>query len=96
MKCKFVVGQKVVCVFSGDWGTYPGERITRMPKFGEVCEVVAIEPCLFEDATVGVKLLGFDQRDVFNHLCFEPVQEKKTDISIFTEMLTRMPANIDA
>jgi hypothetical protein len=96
MNCKFVVGQKVVCTFQGEWGVYPGEKITRMPVFGEVCEIVSIEVYHYDPNQVGLKLIGFDPIDVFNHLCFEPVHEKKTDISIFQEMLTKTPATIDA
>jgi len=75
----FRVGQKVVCVDDS-----PGKGTGRAPTFskGEVCEVTRLEP-LYECVAVGVN--GEDW--TWHPSRFRPVVERKTDISIFTQML---------
>lgn len=87
----FRVGQKVVRIEGGTFDLYPDER---GPSEGEVVTIRHIEFC--HD---GVGLAFEEYRNphhypdqkfpeaVFLAWRFRPVVEKKTDISIFTEML---------
>lgn len=95
MDCKFVVGQKVVCIFSGEWDDVDDDD-SPIPKEGEVYEISAIDTHPNYPNNIGLQLASFNPDDRWNHVCFAPVQEKKTDISIFQEMLTKMPASIEA
>ena len=90
MKCNFTVGQKVVCAWSGGL-----MRSELCPKKGHVYTIRCMEMrigmvgLLFEEVvnkknhySNGYSEVGFDARD------FRPLTSKKTDISIFTSMLT--------
>lgn len=87
MKCTFVVGQKVVCVHSGPWDSdYPGA-----PELdtGAIYTVRDLEIIDAYPNSVYLTLLesqGGGWR--FNATSFRPVDERKTDISIFTALLT--------
>jgi len=90
MNCKFMVGQKVISTKSDPWQPDPG------PAKGKVCtilEITADHP--WYNDIVGLVLVGYGNVR-YNAKFFEPVHEKKTDISIFQEMLTKTPATIDA
>lgn len=96
MECKFHVGQKVVCVDgvwkcamdpSGNRAPTPG----RVPVANEVLEITRIEEHF------GVPLLGFAEiLNLWDHRCFRPVVERKTDISIFKAMLTPKTEQVPA
>lgn len=91
----FHVGQRVVCVRTGrrsfDDCTYP--------VVGGIYTVRDIyAPPLGVDGPTGLRFVefvnppklfnGFAIEIAFWDRCFRPIQERKTDISIFTEMLT--------
>ena len=97
MNCKLVVGQKVVCVDDKNYGRESfvlGDGYAHGLRKGSVYTVRYIEPCLFEEEVCFLHLSEINE-GVWNHNRFAPVIEKKTDISIFQEMLTKTPATID-
>lgn len=81
----FHVGQKVVCV-DAEWAFYGDSCLNdRDPIKGAVYTVAEVRH--FEDgAYLGLHELGDEV--LFEHGGFRPVIERKTDISIFTRMLT--------
>jgi hypothetical protein len=92
MNCKFVVGQKViVCKPNGPF-TGPGSP---GPENGKVVTIVEMHPHPYNQSRIGLMLEGYG-RVVYWSKYFKPIHEKKTDISIFQEMLTKTPAPIDA
>lgn len=85
----FHVGQKVVCIKKGKWSK--GFGWERVPLFGHIYTVRAIDRnglLLLEVINpIAIHDDGLDEP----HWCetrFRPVVERKTDISIFTRMLT--------
>lgn len=99
MKCDFVVGQQVVCV-NDDW---PEETLfgvicpQRVPMLNEVLTISSISPCVIGTDNVFLQFqeidirqdVGFGFIDVsYNHSHFQPLQTRKTDISVFTALLT--------
>lgn len=107
MKCDFVVGQKVVLVRDFD----PGVRADAaqdniiLPEKGAVYTIRDIglycdEPIVWLNEIVNEPRFYIDIFDVaeqgFDATRFRPVVEKKTDISVFTAMLTpagRLPVD---
>lgn len=103
MQCPFTVGQKIVCVMDEVF-ELPGQVIldvVEAPVAGTVYTVREIAPgsttgnaclALEEIPTQRVKVLVrgemFEGNVLFPADAFRPVQTKKTDISIFTRMLT--------
>jgi hypothetical protein len=92
----FHVGQKVVCIDDGwnkatdPFGNYL-DIPQRVPMLNEVLQVTRIEEHF------GVPLLGFSEIiNLWDHRCFRPVVERKTDISIFTAMLHTQRTGVDA
>lgn len=80
MDCKFVVGQKVVCVHEGPWCHYLlGE--SGGPARDEVCEIVGIRA---DWDAVYLDLRSYDE-NVYHYRYFRP----STDISIFTAILDK-------
>jgi hypothetical protein len=103
MICTFQVGQRVVCV-DNDWKTPAGFRLLSKPIAPVVGRVYAVatvrlgsatgEPCItlkeIPPQTVEVMFNGVlhEAELCFHSEYFRPVVERKTDISIFTRMLT--------
>jgi len=97
----FFVGQKVVCVKLGEWtDIFPDER---GPVHGDVCTIREIE-CDEED--IFCRLFEFRNPPTccpyadrehpeecwFDARQFRPLDERKTDISVFLEILRNVPA----
>jgi hypothetical protein len=90
----FFVGQKVVCIKRDRWrreyDRRPMPRGERGPAFGELLtirQIVEDGYLLFvEIRNPIIKSVG--EEAAFNPHHFRPVIERKTDISIFTRMLT--------
>lgn len=91
MECKFVVGQKVVCVApacgwrtycNGDWVKTPG------PDEGQICRITEIA---IDSGIVGLRLAEFADQRPYDHRCFRPLQDRPkeadTDISVFYPLL---------
>ena len=109
MNCNFVVGQKVVCVDDVVW--MDNGKASNSPSGltkGKVCTVSGVflrdvrdtsafksQVCL---TLVGVKAskAWVNNSGGFNSLRFRPVTERKTDISIFTAMLTEQKQPVPA
>lgn len=86
----FRVGQKVVCVdVSPSRAGRPSELV-----LGEVYEVTGLDSLPDSFGSLGVYIAGLPDQPFARHAGsyratrFRPVVERKTDISIFTEMLT--------
>ena len=100
----FFIGQKVACIGEpwmadtrpwADWRSY----VTHFPKIGHVYTIRAIypgseqyksPPGLRLHELINPKTQYMDGSDEAAFLCeaFRPLTERKTDISIFTKMLT--------
>lgn len=91
MSCNFHVGQKVVCI-NDSWITVRGPEGGHDPVKGSV---YTIEKIIFDDCCYLI-LEEFFQDDEFHSEGFRPLVEKKTDISIFTAMLTKKNLKVDA
>jgi hypothetical protein len=97
MECKFVVGQKVVCIDDGEWFDTDGNlETTPKPQVGSVYTISNI---LLVDrdrvfvpkswSSVFIALKEFQPtHEMYDHTSFKPVDEHKTDISIFQKLLT--------
>jgi hypothetical protein len=108
MECSmtFRVGQKVVCVTAHDafqdWPDY--ETLSRPPDLGDiatvtnvfmaVCGKLAIE--LLEYPAPGGTHNGWMFEPGWLAEDFRPLVERKTDISIFTQMLNPSKQGVDA
>lgn len=101
----FRVGQKVVCVYDGEWQLHGFETT---PKYRGVYTIRAIStdcnsgyglsfeeihnrPARYVNDIVGPII----KEKMWRSSRFRPLVEKKTDISVFTKMLTgtKTPAN---
>jgi len=103
MECKFVVGQKVVCVdntFHPEWSIGNINRpVTKELEHGKIYTIREIfmnltfnRPCLRLEGIVrctGV-MSGIPYEMGFDYQRFAPLKEKKTDISIFNEILNKV------
>ena len=80
----FRVGQNVVCVDDGNSHVKPSRRSPL--RKGEIYKISDI----FEfDGLLHLQVRGFNP--YFSQKRFRPIVERKTDISIFTEMLNPAP-----
>ncbi len=107
MKCNFHVGQKVVCVGDDLASVPEGYVLLTplvLPVKGKIYTVRSIEiglvrgeACLrleeIEDQTAEVLAEGelWEIEIVFDASYFRPLVERKTDISVFKEMLNYQP-----
>lgn len=100
----FYVGQKVVCVDDSN-GRNPARRGPSGLVKGHVYTISSLDPTTDQNGDLGVHVvevvLPFVQSSLgynvgFNTKRFRPAVERKTDISIFTAMLTdkRIPAHV--
>lgn len=81
----FFVGQRVTMKEDGDWySSITGQDKPTAPRYGEVYEIAKVVD------SRGLTYLEFSQWPTQGWLAdeFRPVVEPKTDISIFTAMLT--------
>lgn len=90
MECKFVVGQKVVCI-SKSWMDYVLNEVTmHCPIYGNVYTIKSIQ--VFDGIMDGIAFLTLKEiggERVYAYTGFRPLQErpKETDISVFRKML---------
>ncbi|MQB37627.1 hypothetical protein DXT97_12575 [Agrobacterium tumefaciens] len=107
MECNFTVGQKVVCVqnwFAEQHLTASVLGIT-LPVEGGVYTIRSIDVLSTDDVHVrldeihnpelGYSDFGFIEQ-AFCQTCFRPVVQRKTDISIFTDMLIEQKQPVQA
>ena len=91
MKCKFVPGQKVVCVINREWIAYEG-RIPNipLPKRGDIVTVKKLHTDVAEKIEVGISLKEYPDHIHFAHYDFRPLNEKpkETSIEVFKKLLT--------
>jgi len=94
MDCKFVVGQKVVCIRGFD-PKLVVHKDAYLPKVGEVLTIIEIYKTIYQ-ATNYIGLLFdeihgsiFDDRGEvgYEYSFFAPLIERKTDISVFQKIL---------
>lgn len=81
----FRVGQKVVCVDASHWKSRRTDADQKL-VLSAVYTIQAIEGTHFEFPSVKIEELYPDKWMRANR--FRPIVERKTDISIFTAMLT--------
>lgn len=80
----FRVGQKVVCVDNNAWYGPHGDGLEPLTK-GRIYTVIAVDVCLF--ANPACKVSELHSKHWMRQSRFRPIVERKTDISIFTQML---------
>ncbi len=83
------VGMKVVCVDDSDGQCH---RNSGSLKRGEVYTISRIEADAFPELAVQVSELPYRWYEFVRASRFRPVQPRKTDISIFTDMLKHIDA----
>jgi hypothetical protein len=87
MKCKFFVGQKVAVCKGGVWRDRKTGKLDFPMTKGAVFTVAEIVP----ESPWGDKGPYLALSELPDQMChysgFEPLNERKTDISIFTKML---------
>lgn len=88
----FRVGQKVVCIKSGAWHSLNGDEHDG-PAYGDVVTIRGFDTSkqgglLFHEWRRPQHLYSDGTERGYLHIRFRPVVERKTDISIFTKMLT--------
>jgi len=91
MECQFVVGQKVVCVKD----TVKKINDLGLPGYSKG-QILTISDVVLHDGfgclpkeDVFLKFFERGPRSLAHHSGFSPVIERKTDISIFTDMLNK-------
>ena len=97
--CMFFVGQQVECVgwkiTFEDWLREVYHPIVPQPKIGEICTVSNVYLDPFNILTL--ELVEYPHKDGdfwmpgFHAEGFRPLVKKKTDISVFTELLNKIP-----
>ena len=102
MKCDFVVGQRVVCI-NGDWPEWAlfQERFAapspaRVPMINEVLTIRAIDAGTTARTKDAVWLSFHEIENGWDFRHFRPLDSRKTDISVFTELLTSTDRLVDA
>lgn len=99
MSYQWKVGDKAVCIADSKVRPYPGETFPKKGDILTVREVLPTDPAfahfspvdlLFEEIHNAPQRIGADMEELsFNAYRFRPVV--KTDISIFTSMLSPAP-----
>ena len=89
MKCNFELGQKVVCI--NDFEDCLCGR--RTPKEGDVCKVAGFD-VVGDD--VYLRIEGAAPCESYHHTGFRPLEKRKTDISVFHEILKTTKTKEDA
>jgi hypothetical protein len=96
VNCHFFVGQKVVCVdadgadYLFEGRVYTVTRVIHSAAFSRLDGTIANYAVLVDEAQPNLGTIAFDARR------FRPVVERKTDISIFTDMLIKQKQPVDA
>ena len=92
MECKFVVGQKVVCINDDEKAFGKRVSLDGLTK-GEIYTITEIYSN--QKGLIGLVLQEIlrSKREGYRFERFAPVKEKKTDISTFTEILNRVNGN---
>lgn len=103
MDCPFQVGQRVICIDDDFHQRFPEDVGTIFPVKGQIYTVRSVELTRYGPAITLVEIINVDQlyEDGFGELNFlprrfRPVVERKTDISIFTRMLTGAKTQVTA
>lgn len=90
MKCKFVVGQKVVCIKELTFKCAAGNKLITEAaspvKIGHIYTIVEIDVDTF-DSRIVLRFAELPGDEWFQFNAFKPLEERKTDISVFTRML---------
>jgi hypothetical protein len=104
MECKFVIGQKVVCINDDiKAGRIPGKKyadstLDGLTK-GEIytvrniytCETSKSGICIeLEEIVRPMNIPGVNCKPGYDHIRFAPLKEKTSDISVFTEILNKV------
>jgi hypothetical protein len=101
MDCKFVVGQRVVCIVEdGDWKDV-GDNLPRgiFPRYMSVWKIRDMLPVIRGMSVINgvwVSLDGWRHDDWFSSGSFRPVKETKTDVSVFRKLLAPTKIKEDA
>lgn len=87
----FQVGQKVICINDTPM---PGQKIfgPAIPRKGCIYTVIGFRSC--RDGSDGL-VLDIDKDWQYFAWRFRPIVERKTDISVFTKMLTSKKVGAD-
>jgi hypothetical protein len=95
MNCNFVVGQKVVCVDASRSDTLEKGRIYTVKGFDTH---LSRSNLTGEMTSLGLHLVEVRPRlrKSYDAIRFRPVVTRKTDISIFTAMLTEQKQPVNA
>lgn len=93
-------GMKAVCIASGKWVKIPGDTSTRCPgpAKGEIVTVIEVNyGSEYNYTGIFLRFAEWPEDTLgYWHECFRPLVERKTDISIFTRMLTDNKVPVDA
>jgi len=104
MECKFVIGQKIVCVDDHPMTgrkpglTYDDKGLDGLTK-GQIYTVRRIYTSNFSRSGICIELEeiirrmdhpGVECHTGYDYIRFAPLKEKKTDISIFNEILNKV------
>lgn len=90
MDCKFVVGQRVVCINDdGDWGSAARPEKSRIYTIREIFTWVGRVGLRFEEIVNPVAAI-WNIEFGYDHVYFRPVKE--TNIDVFTAMLNKTPS----
>lgn len=99
MICPFVVGQRIVCV-EDEWPGFVPSPLVKGAIY-TVSEIIGPElTWSFDgvDVRPSIRLLEAKNNvadiDSFNPARFRPLVEKKSDISVFTAMLTKQTVSV--
>lgn len=84
MSHQFHVGQKVVCIRKGPWPSPRECDGDPMPEFNHIYTVTEME---WRQGRCGLILAELHPDDCHWSKYFQPVQTRKTDISIFKALL---------
>ena len=93
----FYIGQRVECVYDGEWYCQKTSNIVSGPKKGDILTVFNIinaEPNEVEIEEWRLQLLFSLYEDSYAAICFRPLKKVETDISIFTEILNKAPSEL--
>jgi hypothetical protein len=104
VKCKFFVGQKVVCI--ENWGISPdthkpemGKKYTIrsvIPDASELCYQYKKVPAVYLMEIKRNKLFPWEKEPPFYYWRFSPLTEEDIDISVFTNLLKPISVKEDA
>jgi hypothetical protein len=102
MRCQFVAGQRVVCVYDRWRGYYvlfgrrfPANREIASPRKNQIVRIKNITVCSDESGDE-IMLELHEFASVWNAEGFRPLQERpeKTDIGVFHEILRRQSTTV--